>query len=589
MKGQRSIAAVLLAVLGMVLATVGCMPPANEGTVVLSLTDSPAVASDVARAVIAITSIQYSLASDTGGSEVTWLTLVTYDTPQEFDLLALQGGAIAELADVSLPAGHIGQIRFVLAAPEATTGAGAPSTSGCYLELTDGSEVPLFVPSGSSSGFKATGAFDVPVNGSVEITADFDVRKSIVRRGVTDSYLLKPTIRLVVNAEAGGLNVSLTGADSLATVVVYAYEDGTYGDAEAAVPTSEADDPQFSGAVTSAIANATGSFVLRFLAAGTYDLVVAAYDAQGTFVEVAGVHQDAVVTSGTNASVAVDLATIPHANVVLSLTDSPVLASSVAKVVVAVESIEYSQSSDDGGSDVTWQTLVAFDTPQEFDLLSLQSGTVALLADVFLPAGHVGQIRFVLDAEETTTGGGAPATSGCYIELADGTTLPLFVPGGSSSGFKATGGFDVPVNGTVEITADFDVRKSVVQRGAQGGYLLKPTIRLVVDSEAGAIVVTLANPPADQTLVVYAYEDGAYDTATEQVAAADSALFPSAVSSATICDDGKYRLAYLAAGTYDLVVAAYDAAGAFLSVLTVQQDVVVSIDGNTPVTIDLAP
>jgi hypothetical protein len=48
-------------------------------------------------------------------------------------------------------------------------------------------------------------------------------------------------------------------------------------------------------------------------------------------------------------------------------------------------------------------------------------------------------------------------------------------------------------------------------------------------------------------------------------------------------------LAFLAAGTYDLVVAAYDAAAAFLSVLSVKQDVVVSIDGNTPVTIDLAP
>jgi hypothetical protein len=37
----------------------------------------------------------------------------------------------------------------------------------------------------------------VPVNGTVVVTADFDVRKAVVLAG--SSYILKPTIKLIVN------------------------------------------------------------------------------------------------------------------------------------------------------------------------------------------------------------------------------------------------------------------------------------------------------------------------------------------------------------------------------------------------------
>jgi hypothetical protein len=37
----------------------------------------------------------------------------------------------------------------------------------------------------------------VPVNGTVVVTADFDVRKAVVVAG--SSYILKPTIKLIVN------------------------------------------------------------------------------------------------------------------------------------------------------------------------------------------------------------------------------------------------------------------------------------------------------------------------------------------------------------------------------------------------------
>jgi hypothetical protein len=296
----------VLAVAG-ALALGGC--GAFDGGVTLALTDSPVLAADVTRAVITIGAIEYTRGENTQNADSGWETLIAYDPPQAFDLLALQGGVVAELAAVTIPAGHVGQIRFILDAPEALTGQAPPSTPGCYLELADLTQVPLFVPSGSAAGFRAVGAFDVPINGDVEITADFDVRKSLVRRGTLDSYILKPTIRLVVNAEAGDIIASLGDTDTYETLVVYAYLTGTYADAEETVPASEEDPPQFAGAVSSAVESRTtaGAYRLSFLAGGTYDLVVAAYAADGAYVDVVATLEDVVVASGENTNVTIDL------------------------------------------------------------------------------------------------------------------------------------------------------------------------------------------------------------------------------------------------------------------------------------------
>ena len=75
--------------------------------------------------------------------------------------------------------------------------------------------------------------------------------------------------------------------------------------------------------------------------------------------------------------------------------------------------------------------------------------------------------------------GPPPTSPGCYIEFAGNTTEPLFVPSGGQTGYKAIGHFEVSVNGTVEVTADFDVRKAVVVAGSS--YILKPTIKLIVN------------------------------------------------------------------------------------------------------------
>ena len=153
----------------------------------------------------------------------------------------------------------------------------------------------------------------------------------------------------------------------------------------------------------------------------------------------------------------------------LYLCDAPIDSENVIGVYITIEEIQYHL-------DGRWITCEEFVGNQTYDLLELTGGNFALLGEFTLPAGNYTQIRFMLDIREKDS---SPANPGCYIEFADNSTKPLFVPSGGETGYKAIGQFEVPVNGTAVVTADFDVRKAVVVAGSS--YILKPTIKLIVN------------------------------------------------------------------------------------------------------------
>lgn len=265
---------------------------------------------------------------------------------------------------------------------------------------------------------------------------------------------------------------------------------------------------------------------------------------------------------------------------ILSLTDAPVDSSGVTGVFITINEIQAHTSDDD------WLILEGFEGPETFNLLDLTRGESDLLGGFELEGGNYTQIRFMLDAPELGTP--KPVNPGCYIEFTDGSTHPLFVPSGSESGFKGVGNFKVPVNGTVEITADFDVRRSVHKTGsASPRYILRPVIRLVVDNEAGSIRGNVTNIPEDTGIVIYAYEDGVYQP-EEADEPADSTLsrFPNAVSSDRVDSLGVYHIAYLAAGNYDLVVTSC-MESVFGEVLGIIEDVTVESRKTTKQDIDI--
>ncbi len=153
----------------------------------------------------------------------------------------------------------------------------------------------------------------------------------------------------------------------------------------------------------------------------------------------------------------------------LYLCDAPLDAANVTGVYITINEIQCHRDSQ-------WATCQDFVGPQTYDLLELTGGNSALLGELTLPAGHYTQIRFMLDIAEEGSSGASP---GCYLEFADSSTQPLFAPSGGKTGYKGVGYFEVPVNGTVEVTADFDASKAVVVAGSS--YILKPTIKLIVN------------------------------------------------------------------------------------------------------------
>jgi len=153
----------------------------------------------------------------------------------------------------------------------------------------------------------------------------------------------------------------------------------------------------------------------------------------------------------------------------LYLSDAPMDAENVKGVYITINEIQYHL-------DGQWITCEEFEVPKIYNLLELTEGNSALLGELTLPAGYYTQIRFILDILEE---GSSSANPSCYVEFADNSIQPLFAPSGGKTGYKAIGFFEVPVNGTVEVTADFDVRKAVVVAGSS--YILKPTIKLIVN------------------------------------------------------------------------------------------------------------
>jgi hypothetical protein len=181
----------------------------------------------------------------------------------------------------------------------------------------------------------------------------------------------------------------------------------------------------------------------------------------------------------------------------LYLSDAPIDTENVTGVYITINEIQYhSQDSDEqlGDSDEQledsdeqledsdeqldgqWITCEEFVGNQTYNLLELTGGNITLLGEFTLPAGNYTQIRFMLDIPEM---GSSPANPGCYMEFAGNSTAPLFAPSGNETGYKAIGQFEVNVNGTVEVAADFDVREAVVVAGSS--YILKPTIKLIVN------------------------------------------------------------------------------------------------------------
>ncbi len=171
--------------------------------------------------------------------------------------------------------------------------------------------------------------------------------------------------------------------------------------------------------------------------------------------------------------------------------------------------------------DSTWVAVVG-DT-QTVDLLEWSNGRVLELGSADVPAGYYAQVRLKIDD--------------AYIGV-KGDVFPLDVPSGAQTGLKFGPGFTVLEGSTYDLVIDFDANRSVVTNGPPNnpkGYKLKPHIRISATATTGSITGMVA--PSDSLPVAYAIQDN--NTVT---------------SSNVEQSDGFFRLAFLPAGMYTLVI-----------------------------------
>jgi len=217
------------------------------GVISLALTDAPACGYD--EVVVTVEKVRLHQSASAGEGEGGWQELLV-QPPRRVNLLDLNNGVLEELGQATLPAGHYTQLRLVLAE---NGGGNAPPANA--VKPSGGSRVPLATPSGTQSGLKINVDIVVAPDQRADFVIDFDACKSVVRRGNSGQYNLKPVLTVVPRLSDAGLRV-------VGNV-------GTAPGAGTQVSLQKAGVP-----VKATAPAADGSFVLYPVPVGLYDLVV---------------------------------------------------------------------------------------------------------------------------------------------------------------------------------------------------------------------------------------------------------------------------------------------------------------------------
>ncbi len=186
--------------------------------------------------------------ADTGWSEV------VLNPARRIDLLSLTNGVLDDLGQTALPAGKYTQMRLVLV-PNSGSGSNALANA---IVPTGGVPVALTTPSGQQSGIKLNVDMDIAAGTVADFAIDFDACKSIVRRGNSGQYNLKPVVTVIPMVSNAGMRV-------------VGYVDSSIALASTNVSIQSSGVP-----VKATVPDTTGKFELYPVPAGTYDLVVTA-------------------------------------------------------------------------------------------------------------------------------------------------------------------------------------------------------------------------------------------------------------------------------------------------------------------------
>jgi hypothetical protein len=172
------------------------------------------------------------------------------------------------------------------------------------------------------------------------------------------------------------------------------------------------------------------------------------------------------------------------------LTDAP---GEFKRAVVTISRV-YLQSGDDDGDG--GRILLSSDEVTT-DLLTLANSAHTLVDDVVIPAGHYGQLRFVVtggyvEVENADGSTRIYASSPTYAGLPEGATVagPLRMPSLAQSGLKVSLLGGVSIGGDAKtLLVDFDVAQSFGREaGNSGRWVMHPVVRATTINYTGSVV-----------------------------------------------------------------------------------------------------
>ncbi len=215
----------MIAVAALALAATACdsNDSATTGSLSVGVTDAPVDSAE--KVVVEFTGVEIKPADGESISFDFTEKCAADPASCQIDLLTLTNGISQQLLDDEMvPAGQYNWMRLMVNAE--------PNIKDSYIVI-DGKEFELRIPSGAQTGLKLNRGFVVPAGGAASFTIDFDLRKSVHEPGGKGEYLLRPTLRIVDNAETGTLYGSInadlfTGVEACAGAV-YVFEGDVTG------------------------------------------------------------------------------------------------------------------------------------------------------------------------------------------------------------------------------------------------------------------------------------------------------------------------------------------------------------------------
>ena len=229
----RSVVSLFALLMASVVLLVSCKKNNNgdgDARLKVFLTDDPG---DYEAVYIDVKDVQINVTGDTTNG---WQSLSGVNAAA-YDLLKLVNDDDTLLADAFIPSGRLHQLRLVLGTEN-------------YVKVEGTSQlIKLETPSAQQSGLKLNIQQDIQDGILYTITLDFDVSKSIVKTG-NNKYMLKPTIRTILNAVGGSIK---------GVVIPKDFQSAVYA-------------VQGVDTIASTFTDNAGGYLIRGLSAGTYDV-----------------------------------------------------------------------------------------------------------------------------------------------------------------------------------------------------------------------------------------------------------------------------------------------------------------------------